>query len=132
MRYTLLLILIIPLSCRIHDDIESIRLKENLIFSNPYTMASFPGGSNEMYTFIDNNYRNSQPQLFSEGKIYVEFIIELDGSLSEIKVIRGLHEDLDKEAIRVFEIMPKWEPAIAPGIPVRSKQVAPVFINLNN
>ena len=83
--------------------------------------AEFPGGDNEMYKFIKTNlhYPPSAKESGIQGRVTCRFIIEKDGTISNIKVVRSLHTLLDKEAVRVIESMPKWTPAKRNGEPVR-------------
>ena len=60
------------------------------------------------------------------GKVYVVFIVNEDGSLSDVKVIKSISPELDKEAIRVVKSMPKWNPAKQNGKTVKMKYVVPV------
>lgn len=65
-----------------------------------------------------------------QGKVYVDFIIEKDGSISNVKVIRGVNPLLDQEAIRVIKAMPKWTPGKQRGQAVRVKQTLPIGFSL--
>ncbi len=62
------------------------------------------------------------------GKIYVSFLIGRDGSISEVKILRGLTPAMDKEAIRVIKSMPKWDPAYNAGVPVKVRMNQPINI----
>lgn len=75
--------------------------------------AEFPGGRDEMFKFIKKNLQYPK-ETCVEGLVFVQFSVEPDGSLSNIKVVRGLSQECDAEAVRVFSIMPKWIPAIEP------------------
>ena len=65
-----------------------------------------------------------------QGRVIVESIIEKDGSMSDVKVIRSVDPSLDREALRVVKAMPKWTPAKLKGIPVRTKCTTPVVFRL--
>ncbi len=65
-----------------------------------------------------------------QGKVFISFVVEKDGSITNVKVIRGVSKDLDKEAQRIIEIMPKWVPAEMNGKPVRSMYRLPVQFRL--
>ncbi|MFV8370799.1 M56 family metallopeptidase [Flavobacterium sp. LB2P74] len=87
----------------------------------------FPGGISEFYKFVGENYKTpSQPNL--KGKIYVTFIIEKDGSLSDIKNIRDIGFGSGEEAIRVLKICPKWIPGKMNGVPVRVMYSLPITL----
>ncbi len=87
-------------------------------------MPQFSGGIDSLIKFISKNFNLSVDKTCSVGKIYLKFAVEEDGALTNIKVIRGLSNKLDAEAIRVLSIMPKWKPAKSNGKPIR------MFINL--
>ena len=74
-------------------------------------MPQFIGGNDSLKKFISNNFNLAVDNNCSEGKIYLKFVVEEDGNLTNIKVIRGFSEKLDLEAVRVLSIMPKWKPA---------------------
>lgn len=82
-----------------------------------------------MLNFFMSNF-NYPPEIDACCKIYVEFIIDTTGTMTNIKVIRGLQEDFDNETIRVLKMMPKWKPGKCKGIPVNVKYVFPFRIEL--
>jgi hypothetical protein len=87
----------------------------------------FPGGIMEFYKFVGNNFKTpEQPNL--KGKVYITFIIEKDGSLSDIKNIRDIGYGTGEEAIRVLKICPKWIPGKMNGVPVRVMYSLPITI----
>ncbi|MDI6047211.1 M56 family metallopeptidase [Flavobacterium yafengii] len=87
----------------------------------------FPGGIMEFYKFVGNNFKTpEQPNL--KGKVYITFIIEKDGSLSDIKNIRDIGFETGEEAIRVLKICPKWIPGKMNGVPVRVMYSLPITI----
>jgi len=94
--------------------------------------AEFPGGQRAMHQFIADNveYPKSSRKKKEEGTVFVQFIIEGDGSLFDIKVIRGVSEALDNEAIRVVKLMPKWSPGESHGKVVRVKYTLPLNFRL--
>ncbi|SFT67341.1 protein TonB [Lishizhenia tianjinensis] len=84
--------------------------------------AIFPGGPHEMKKFILNQaeYPAYDLQMGNKGKIYVLFIIEKDGSVSNVKTLNSISKGLDREAIRIVKSMPKWTPAVKDGEKVRT------------
>lgn len=76
----------------------------------------FTGGPAALNKFIHENLKNPNDVL---GKIIVTFVVEKDGSLSDIKVLRSPSDDVAAEAIRVLKMCPKWDPGIQNGKPVR-------------
>ena len=93
---------------------------------------SFPGGDGEMMKWLSNNiqYPPAAAEEGVSGKVTVEFIIEKDGSVSNVKVVRGKHPALDAEAVRVVKKMPKWTPGRNNGAPVRVTYMLPVSFRL--
>ncbi len=85
------------------------------------TMPSFPGGKKALYSFIFSRFNYPQEAVKNnvQGKVYLHFVVEPDGSVSHVKVLRGIGGGCDKEAIRVVKNMPKWKPGIQKGKPVR-------------
>ena len=85
--------------------------------------ASFPGGQEAMYRFMADNliYPRKAREEGIQGRVLLEFVVEKEGTLSNIKVIQTASPELDAEALRVISIMPKWEPATIKGQPVRSR-----------
>lgn len=65
-----------------------------------------------------------------EGRVIVQFMVETDGSITHPVVVRGVDKDLDKEAIRVVKLMPRWQPSKRNGIAVRCKYTLPIFFKL--
>ena len=86
------------------------------------------GGSEAMRKFIEDNIQNpvSEKSLTINGSVVVEFVIEKDGSISNVKVLYGLRPDLDAEAVRVISMMPNWKPAEHQGKIVRQFFSLPV------
>ncbi len=87
----------------------------------------FPGGIKEFYQFIGKNYQvPNVPGL--KGKVIISFVVEKDGSLNDIKVLRDIGYGTGIEAIRVLNLSPKWTPAEQNGQHVRCKYMLPLSI----
>jgi protein TonB len=84
---------------------------------------SFPGGEWEMNKFVERNTRNVEPGICAVGMTYIQFIVEKDGEISGVQVVKGFMPSFDIEAIRVVESMPRWTPARKDGEVVRAKCV---------
>lgn len=88
------------------------------------TPAGFPGGNSALNRYLKENMHFPQEalDLGIQGKCYVSFVIEEDGSVSNVKLVRGIPDchECDKEAIRLIKEMPKWVPATRGGIPVQT------------
>lgn len=105
----------------------------NAIFTDPETKPEFPGGTAAIYRHIAKTMR--YPLIAQEngkqGKVTVSFIIEKDGTLSDVKVTKGVDPNLDKEAIRVIKTLPNFTPGKMNGKPVRTSMSLPVTFKLN-
>ncbi|MBP5688226.1 MAG: energy transducer TonB [Muribaculaceae bacterium] len=104
------------------------------VFKSSAYMPKFLGGDYAMMRFINNNIRYPQTAADNhiEGKVIVQFVVEKDGSIGEVKVARGVHEDIDQEAVRVIKMLPKfYEPGRnAIGEPVRVWYTMPINFKL--
>lgn len=90
---------------------------------------SFPGGMNKFYTYVAQNFHTPETAFSNSIKVYVSFVIEKDGSMTDIKVIRNPGYGLDKEAIRVLKsLKTKWTPGILNGKPVRTAYNLPIVV----
>lgn len=96
--------------------------------------AEFPGGFQAMSEFISTNlnYPQEAKEAGIEGRVFVSFIVEKDGSLSSIQLLRGIGYGCDEEAMAVVKKMPKWKPAIQRGEPVRMRYQLPFVFKLEN
>lgn len=98
------------------------------IFFVAQQMPSFPGGERALLNFLNSNlkYPASAMKAGISGTVYLNFIIERNGDLSQIKVLRGTNSECDKEAIRVLQSSPKWNAGMHKGQPVRVQYHLPV------
>ncbi|MBR3399928.1 MAG: energy transducer TonB [Prevotella sp.] len=95
------------------------------------TPPEFPGGPQKMKEFIDNNLRYpDELESDVQGRVIVQFMIERDGTVSSPAVVESLHPLLDKEALRVISLMPKWSPAKVGGNIVETRYSVPVNFKL--
>ena len=97
-------------------------------------MPEFPGGDKEFHQFIADNvkYPAEAKEKGIRGIVYVNFIVEPDGSISDIRVLRGIGGGCDEEAVRVVEYMPKFKPGIQNGEAVRVSYTVPVIFRLED
>ncbi len=95
--------------------------KEEEIFVFVEEQAGFPGGEEARMKFLKDNTK--YPQMAKEsgiqGTVYLKFVVEKDGRITNIQVVRGIGGGCDEEAVRVLKSMPKWQPAKQRGRPVR-------------
>lgn len=96
-------------------------------------MPEFPGGKNALREFIAKKviYPEKAKKEKIQGKVYVSFTVMKDGSVSQCEVVRGVHPDLDKEAIRVIKSLPKWKPGSQRGTLVNVRYTMPINFALN-
>jgi protein TonB len=101
---------------------------ETKIWCNPEVMPSFPGGTQKLMQFISDNLRWPEgcEDFCIQGKVVVSFIIEKDGRVTEPKVVRSLDPAFDKEALRIVNLMPKWNPYSINGERRRMKYTIPI------
>ena len=94
--------------------------------------AVFPGGVEAMMKFISDNikYPEINKEMGTQGRVYVQFVVEKDGSLSNISIMRGVSKTIDREAKRVIRLMPKWTPGEIRGKAVRCKSLLPITFTL--
>ena len=94
----------------------------------------FPGGMTALMKFLGDNIK--YPVIAQEngiqGRVITNFVVERDGSISDVQIVRGQDPSLDKEAIRVIKTMPKWKPGQQRGKPVRVRFTLPVVFRLQN
>lgn len=106
--------------------------KEAEIFTVVEENPLFPGGEAELYKFLSDNirYPEEAKELGIQGRVFVNFVVEPDGSISNARVLRGIGGGCDEEAIRVVKSMPKWTPGKQRGVPVRVSFNLPVKFTL--
>ena len=104
----------------------------NKVFDVVEEMPSFPGGQGALMAFLSSNIK--YPVVAQEngvqGRVIVGFVVEKDGSISDVKVMRSVDPSLDREALRVVKAMPKWKPGKQNGSAVRVKYTVPVVFRL--
>ena len=104
----------------------------NKVFDVVEEMPSFPGGQGALMSFLSSNIK--YPVVAQEngvqGRVIVGFVVEKDGSISDVKVMRSVDPSLDREAQRVVKAMPKWKPGKQNGSAVRVKYTVPVVFRL--
>ncbi|AWH86893.1 energy transducer TonB [Flavobacterium album] len=94
---------------------------------------AYPGGMDAFYKYVNNNFRIPEIDQNMVAKIYVSFVVEKDGSMTQIKILRDPGFNLGKEAERVLKSMKKkWEPGIQNGKPVRASYNLPITINIKS
>ncbi len=94
----------------------------------------FPGGENEMYAFIKKNlnYPPADQEMGNQGRVTIRFVVNKNGEISNVQLVKGVSPGCDKEAMRVIKSMPKWIPGRQNGEPVNVYFIIPVVFRLGN
>ncbi len=120
------------LNTKEHD--ENIKYDRDSIFVFPEVLPTYPGGDKALRTFIQENlvYPKDAKEEGIRGTVYIQFVIEKDGSISNVNIVRSIDNGgkCDKEAVRIVSMMPKWEPGKMRGEAVRSRYAVPVRFRL--
>ena len=118
------------------DEDEIIEIEYVLVeefFMVVVNMPEFPGGDLGLMKYIQKNVR--YPAIAKEynitGKVYISFIVDKQGSVTNVKVVRGVDKNLDEEAVRVVKSLPKYKPGKQRGKPVRVMFTIPINFTLN-
>ena len=103
---------------RVYDEVEQ--------------MPEYPGGMQAMIEFLQTNIKYPEDAVKQkvEGRVMVQFVVETDGSISDVHVAKQVFPSLDAEAIRVVQVMPKWVPGRAKGKVVRVKYNLPIVFRM--
>lgn len=112
--------------------VAQVEEEDNVIFQVVETQPSFPGGDQALFKFLGENVK--YPVIAQEngiqGRVICQFVVNKDGSIVDVEVVRPVDPSLDKEAIRVIKSMPKWSPGKQRGKSVRVKYTLPVNFKL--
>ena len=106
--------------------------KNNMVYDVVEVMPQFPGGQTAMLQYMMKNIKYPKQAMKEgiQGRVTVSFIVEKDGRVSNVRLLRSVQPLLDKEAIRVVKSMPKWSPGKQKGKPVRVRFNLPVMFKL--
>lgn len=112
--------------------IEEPKEDPNTIFTVVEETAAPIGGMSAFYEYVGKKikYPAQAKRMGIEGKVFVEFVIEKDGSITDVKAIKGIGGGCDQEAERILASAPKWKPGKQRGKPVRQKMVLPINFKL--
>lgn len=124
-------LILLSFPCFAQDTKGTIKVKKQ---ESDTTMAEFPGGNQAMYKFVTANiiYPDSAIQNGLSGKCYISFVVNEDGKMTNLRVIRGVKDCpvCDKEALRVIRMMPNFKPGMKDGVPVKVTYTIPISFNL--
>lgn len=104
------------------------------IFTIVEDQPEFPGGMAAFYEYVNKRmkYPSQARRMGIEGRVYVEFIVDKDGSVTNVRAVKGIGAGCDEEAERVLAAVPKFKPGKQRGRPVRVKMVLPIYFKLAN
>lgn len=107
-------------------------VEETKIFTTVEQMPMYPGGDGALLGYLRDNihYPTVAAENGVQGRVVVGFVVERDGSITDVKILRGVDPSLDREAMRVVKSMPKWTPGKQNGSAVRVKYQVPVSFRL--
>ncbi len=124
-----------PLPDEIPSDVFVAPIEEateiEFIFSE--TMPSFPGGMDGFYEYLYSEIKYPKEAIRYEvdGKVFLSYVIDKDGTITQVKILKGIGSGCDEEAIRVLENSPKWSPGKQRGTPVRVRQSIAIHFQLD-
>ena len=103
------------------------------VYDQVEEMPEFPGGMPALIEFLQTNIKYPKDAIKQEvgGRVMVMFVVETDGSISNVRVARKVFPSLDEEAVRVVKTMPKWKPGKEKGRLVRVNYTLPVVFSIN-
>ena len=104
------------------------------VFTIVEDQPAFPGGNAAFYKFVASNmtYPAQARRMGIEGRVFVQFVVDKDGSVTEVKAVKGIGAGCDREAERVLNSSPKWTPGKQRGRSVKVRMVLPIIFKLNN
>jgi protein TonB len=114
------------------EQVEEEPVEEGEIFYVVESMPSFPGGEEKLYEYLALNlvYPVQAREAGIQGRVFLTFVVERDGSITDVKVLRGIGGGCDEEAIRVVKAMPGWIPGKQRSMPVRVQFNLPIKFTL--
>jgi protein TonB len=107
-----------------------------IIDNNVYSSAGievqpeFPGGAAGFSKYVQRNYRTPEVEQDLKGRVFIEFVVEKDGSLTDIKVVRDLGFGTGQEAIRMLKNAPRWKPGVQNGKTIRVRYSLPIMLDI--
>jgi len=117
-----------------NSDIKQVTEDESKIFVSVEQAPEFPGGLAAFGKYLEKNikYPGVDRENNTQGKVFVSFVVEKDGSLTDIAAVRGPSQTLKDEAIRVIQKTPKWKAGVQNGRPVRVQYTIPINFTLGS
>jgi protein TonB len=114
------------------EEEEEEVIESDQIFVVVESMPEFPGGYGALMEYLQQNlkYPSIAKEMGIKGRVFLSFVVEIDGSVTDVRVLRGIGGGCDEEAVRVVEKMPKWKPGLQRNRPVRVQFNLPVKFTL--
>jgi periplasmic protein TonB len=111
---------------------KDAEIVDNNIYSSAgiEVQPEFPGGAAGFSKYVQKNYRTPEVEQDLKGRVFVEFVVEKDGSLTDIKVVRDLGFGTGAEAMRMLKNAPKWKPGVQNGKTIRVKYSLPIMLDI--
>jgi len=108
-------------------------LSDELVYTVVECQPEFPGGNSALVDYLQKNVRYPEAARKAKvtGRVFTSFIVERDGRLTDIKLLKGIRADCDEEAIRVIEAMPRWKPGTQSQWPIRVKYNLPIAFGID-
>ena len=106
--------------------------KNQEVFDVVEQMPEYPGGIQALFEYLQQNVKYPEDAVKQkiEGRVIATFVVETDGSISNVEVVKPAFPSLDAEAVRVLSAMPKWTPGMQSGKVVRVKYTVPINFNM--
>ncbi len=113
---------------------DTVPARDNKVFTAVEQIPQFPGGIDAFYQFLGDNirYPAESKKVASQGRVIISFVVEKDGSLTNVRTVHGVDSSIDREAVRVIKLSPKWSPAIQNGKLVRVAYSVPIAFTLDD
>lgn len=123
-----LLFFLLPLTMFSQDEENSKSVKAGFGVSVVQIQPEFPGGPDSLQSFLKQNLRYPDSAKFKriQGRVYIGFLVDKKGKIREEKILSGVNELLDNEALRVLKLMPQWKPGTAGGSATSVQYILPV------
>jgi len=111
---------------------DSARNSNDMVFTSVEHQPEYPGGISQFYKFLVKNlrYPAAARENNTQGRVIVTIVVEKDGSLSQVKVVRGIGDGCDEEAVRLVKLSSPWKPGMQNGHAVRVMYSVPVSFTL--
>ena len=129
---TTLSVLVLLFVANTNATAQNKKAANDKVYEKVEVMPEFPGGEQAMMEFVAKNviYPKEAIEKEIDGRVLVSFIVEKEGSINEVKVMKGIGGGCDEEAVRVISAMPKWMPGKQEGKPVRVSYMMPITFRL--